>query len=99
MFFDDLLIRNTEAGYRISTPLNTPEEGGLMAGASMEDQIIRDLFLHVDEVGQVFKLDTALSKYLMVKGDRIKMNRIGKYGQLEEWVRSLDYMSNKHRHL
>ena len=70
------------------------EQGGLVDGASMDHQIMGDLFCHVAAVGQVLTLDTALSCHLLEKADRINPNRVGKYGQLQEWVRDLDDTSN-----
>lgn len=99
LFFDDFLIPNPATGYLISTPSNSPEQGGLVAGPSMDHQIIRDLFRNVAAAGQVLKVDTDLSSHLLAKADRIEPNRIGKYGQLQEWVRDMDDTSNKHRHV
>jgi alpha-L-fucosidase 2 len=53
----------------------------------------------VAAAGQSLTLDTAVGKHLLVKADRIEPNRIGKYGQLWEWVRDLDDSSNKHRYV
>jgi alpha-L-fucosidase 2 len=47
VLFDDLLILKPEAGYMISGPLNGTEQGGLVVGNSMDDQMIRNLFRHV----------------------------------------------------
>ena len=91
--FDDLLIPNPE--YLISGPSNGSEQGGLMACASMEDQIVWDLVGNVETAGQLFTLDIALSKHLMAMAERIGPNRIGKYGQLQGWGRVLDDTSNK----
>jgi alpha-L-fucosidase 2 len=41
VFFDDFLIPNPEPGDLMRLPSNGSEQGGLMAGASMDYQIIR----------------------------------------------------------
>jgi hypothetical protein len=56
----------------ISSPLNAPEQGGLVAGVGMDDQVIGDLFRHVSSALQVFTLDPALSKHLLAKEGRIE---------------------------
>jgi alpha-L-fucosidase 2 len=51
VFFDDLLISNIKPGYLISRPSNALEQGGLVAGASMDDQLIGDMFQNVAVAG------------------------------------------------
>ncbi len=76
VFFEDLLIPNPE--YLISGPSNGLEQGGLVVGATMDDQIIRDLFGNVAEAGQALTLDIALGKHLLAKAECIEPNCIGK---------------------
>ena len=45
-FFLKFLIKGPHAGYLISTPSASPEHGGLVAGPTMDHQIIRELFRH-----------------------------------------------------
>ena len=97
VFIDDLLIPNPE--YLISGPSNGSEQGGLVDGASMDHQIMGDLFCHLAAVGRVLTLDAALGKHLLVKADIIEPARIGKYGQLWEWVGYVEETSKKHRHV
>ncbi len=59
VFFDDLLIPN--AKYLISGPSIGSEQDGLVVGASMDDQIIRDLFRNLGVAGWVLTLDKELS--------------------------------------
>jgi hypothetical protein len=44
----------------------------------MDYQIIGDLFGNLDTTGWVLTLDTALSKYLLAKGECNEPNRFGK---------------------
>ena len=41
LFFNSFLIKDPVTGYLISTPSNSPEQGGLVAGPTMDHQIIR----------------------------------------------------------
>ncbi len=43
-FFTHFLVKDPVTGYLISTPSNSPENGGLVAGPAMDHQIIRSLF-------------------------------------------------------
>ena len=42
LFFNSFLIKDPKTGWLISTPSNSPEQGGLVAGPTMDHQIIRD---------------------------------------------------------
>ena len=43
LFFNRYLIKDPKTGWLISTPSNSPEQGGLVAGPTMDHQIIRDV--------------------------------------------------------
>jgi alpha-L-fucosidase 2 len=43
-FFLHVLVKDSATGWLISTPSNSPEHGGLVAGPAMDHQIIRQLF-------------------------------------------------------
>jgi alpha-L-fucosidase 2 len=99
LFFNDFLIKDPETGYLISTPSNSPEQGGLVAGPTMDHQIIRNLFEMVIAAGKELGVDTALQTALAGKIKQIAPNQIGKYGQLQEWMQDKDDTANKHRHI
>ncbi|MBI4327721.1 MAG: glycoside hydrolase family 95 protein [Chloroflexi bacterium] len=44
LFFVDFLVKDAKTGWLVSTPSNSPEIGGLVAGPTMDHQIIRALF-------------------------------------------------------
>ena len=83
----------------ISTPSNSPEQGGLVAGPTMDHQIIRDLFSYVIEASQILGVDADLRAKLTELRARIAPNQIGKHGQLQEWLEDVDDPNNKHRHV
>lgn len=99
LFFNSFLIKDPVTGYLISTPSNSPEQGGLVAGPTMDHQIIRNLFSNVIAAGEVLNTDAALQKTLKEKYKQIAPNQIGKYGQLQEWMKDVDDTTNKHRHI
>ncbi len=98
-FFVDFLIEDPETGWLISTPSNSPEIGGLVAGPTMDHQIIRDLFSNCINASRILGVDEDFRDRLSVLYDRIAPNQIGQYGQLQEWLEDKDDPSNKHRHV
>lgn len=99
LFFNSYLIKDPQTGWLISTPSNSPENGGLVAGPTMDHQIIRDLFKNVMEASEILGVDKPLAKMLKEKYQRIAPNQVGKYGQLQEWMQDKDDTSSRHRHV
>ncbi|HEX5218295.1 MAG TPA: glycoside hydrolase N-terminal domain-containing protein, partial [Verrucomicrobiae bacterium] len=101
LFFVDFLIEDprSDKKWLISTPSNSPEQGGLVAGPTMDHQIIRDLFANVIEASTILGVDADLRAQLQALRPRIAPNQIGKHGQLQEWLEDKDDPQNKHRHV
>jgi alpha-L-fucosidase 2 len=99
LFFDSFLIKDPRTGWLISTPSNSPEQGGLVAGPTMDHQIIRDLFKNVIAASELLQKDEQLRKRLFKKYRMIARNQIGQHGQLQEWLEDVDDPNNKHRHV
>ena len=98
-FFVSFLVKDPKTGWLISTPSNSPEHGGLVAGPTMDHQIIRDLFKNVITASEVLKSDDAFRKTLQKKYEQIAPNQIGKLGQLQEWLEDKEDTTEKHRHV
>ena len=98
-FFVDFLVLDPKTGRLISTPSNSPENGGLVAGPTMDHQIIRTLFQSTIKAGEVLGIDAAFRDTLSSKFSLIAPNKIGKFGQLQEWLEDKDDTTNKHRHV
>jgi alpha-L-fucosidase 2 len=98
-FFVHFLVKDNSTGWLISTPSNSPEHGGLVAGPTMDHQIIRELFRNTIEASEVLGRDESFRKLLQQKYDSIAPNQIGKYGQLQEWLQDKDDSSDTHRHV
>ena len=99
LFFVDFFIEDPKTGWLISTPSNSPEQGGLVAGPSMDHQIIRELFTNCIEAAETLGLDEDFRRKLTKLRSRIVPNQIGQYGQLQEWLQDKDNPNNKHRHV
>lgn len=98
-FFEHFLVRDSVTGWFISTPSNSPEQGGLVAGPAMDHQIIRSLFKAVIMAGEILKTDKSFRDSLQIKLDEIAPDQVGKHGQLQEWLEDVDDPNNKHRHV
>jgi len=99
MFFVDFLIEDPKTGWLISTPSNSPENGGLVAGPTMDHQIIRDLFGNCIAAAVILGIDFDFREKLAELKSRIAPNQIGRYGQLQEWLEDKDDPNNHHRHV
>jgi alpha-L-fucosidase 2 len=98
VFFLDFLIEDPKTGWLISSPSNSPEQGGLVAGPTIDHQIIRELFGNVIEAGRILGVDEDLRSELAAKRERIAPNQIGRFGQLQEWLDDIDDPDSEHRH-
>ena len=98
LFFTDFLVKDPRTGKLISGPSNSPEEGGLVMGPTMDHQIIRDLFANTADAADVLGVDKDFAGKLRSMREQIAPNQIGKYGQLQEWLEDKDDPKNTHRH-
>ncbi len=99
LFFKDFLVRDTQTGWYISSPSNSPENGGLVKGPTMDHQIIRSLFDIFCNTAFLLKKDEALKDSIATIRNHLAPNQIGQYGQLQEWLTDIDDKENKHRHV
>jgi alpha-L-fucosidase 2 len=99
LFFVDALVREPRRGWLISGPSNSPEQGGLVMGPTMDHQIIRGLFAAVIAASRILDTDADLRRQLEDMRARIAPNQIGQHGQLQEWLEDKDDPKNQHRHV
>ncbi|PRD54126.1 glycoside hydrolase family 95 protein [Sphingobacterium gobiense] len=99
LFFKDFLIKDEKTGWLVSTPSNSPENGGLVKGPAMDHQIIRTLFRIFTESSKLVNKDASLRDSIQTMIPQIAPNQIGQYGQLQEWLEDIDDPDNKHRHV
>lgn len=98
-FFTSFLVKDPNTGYLISTPSNSPEQGGLVAGPTMDHQIIRALFSACVNASGILGADKAFAEQLKTMIPQISPNKIGRAGQLQEWLTDIDDTTNHHRHV
>jgi alpha-L-fucosidase 2 len=98
-FFVDALVRDPQSGLLITGPSNSPEQGGLVMGPAMDRQIVRSLFGAVIAASAILKRDAELRERLSQMRKQIAPDRVGRHGQLQEWLEDKDDPANQHRHV
>lgn len=99
LFFLDTLVVDRSGRYLVTSPSSYPEHGGLTEGPTMDMQIVRALFKACIEANEIIRADDAFAAELKSKIKRLAPNKIGKHGQLQEWMDDIDNPANKHRHI
>ncbi|MBX3433438.1 MAG: glycoside hydrolase family 95 protein [Pirellulales bacterium] len=100
-FHADQLVEDPREPERflVSGPSNSPEQGGLVMGPTMDHQIIRSLFANTIAAADELGVDREFRDRLAELHTRIAPHRIGRHGQLQEWLEDVDNPSNQHRHV
>ena len=106
LFFLDTLIEDPKGRGLITSPSLSPENihpfgSSLCAGPAMDRQIIRDLFAATVVAGRQLGQDAPLLQEIEKTRARIAPDRIGKSGQLQEWLEDWDDEAPEqhHRHV
>lgn len=77
----------------------SPEHGPTEDGVSYDQQIIWDLFTNTIEAAEELEVDADYRKKLSAMRDRLVGPKIGKWGQLQEWMTDRDDPNDRHRHI
>jgi alpha-L-fucosidase 2 len=77
----------------------SPEHGPREDGVSHDQQLVWDLFNNTLEAANVLGVDRDFRDVIARKRDKLLGPKIGKWGQLQEWMVDRDDPNDKHRHL
>ena len=99
LFFVDALVKDPKSGFLYTGPSNSPEQGGLVMGPTMDREIVRTLFGETIAAARALNVDATLRDRLAALRQQIAPLRIGHYGQLQEWMEDTDDPTNQHRHV
>jgi alpha-L-fucosidase 2 len=77
----------------------SPEHGPREDGVSHDQQLIWDLFNNTAEAAGVLGIDQEFRAILVADRDRLLGPKIGRWGQLQEWMVDRDDPKDTHRHL
>jgi alpha-L-fucosidase 2 len=103
LFFLDTLVEEPKSRRLVTNPSLSPENkhpGGVAvcAGPTMDTQIIRDLFASCARAAEVLGTDAAFRARLSAALRRLAPMRVGRAGQLQEWLEDWDMEAPEPRH-
>lgn len=105
-FVIDYLIEDGD--YLVTCPTLSPEntyilpngeQGVICKGASMDNQIIRELFEACIKAENILGINDGMSDEMAGVLERIAPIRVGKYGQIMEWNEDYEELEPGHRHI
>ncbi|MDP9080190.1 MAG: glycoside hydrolase family 95 protein [Bacteroidota bacterium] len=108
-FYNSILIKDPKTGYQVTAPSSSPENSfylpdgktaSICMGATIDNQIIRELFNNVITASKVLGLDAAFSSKLQAKLKELPPpGRISKDGRIMEWLEDYKETEPQHRHI
>ncbi|MDO5447466.1 MAG: glycoside hydrolase family 95 protein [Prevotellaceae bacterium] len=103
-FLNQIMVREPKYNYWVVCPSLSPENSHPYnstnaGGITMDNELIRDLFTHVIEAGKILGKTTSLTDSLKEKLAGIAPLKIGRWGQLQEWLEDWDNPKDQHRHV
>ena len=103
-FFTQTLVKHPALGCLVVCPGESPEHGGkgrktsLDAGVTMDNQLVSELYSNVLAAAQVLGNTDALLDTIRIQLPQLAPMRVGRWGQLQEWLDDLDDPKDDHRH-
>jgi alpha-L-fucosidase 2 len=106
-FFLDTLVEDPIHKWLVTVPSSSPENRHpfgnttIMAGPSMDMEILRDLFSNTIRAAEILDRDWELRTEIAAARSRLAPPQIGKAGQLQEWLEDWDMQAPDlhHRHV
>ena len=105
-FFLDTLVRDPSGQFLVTSPSMSPENlhphgAAICAGPAMDSQILRDLFANCARASEILGEDADFRAECTKARARLPPDRIGKAGQLQEWMEDWDMEAPEpdHRHV
>ena len=113
-FFLDTLVEYPGHDWLVTCPSTSPENfpvypGNpkyddkygvtICAGATIDMQILRDLFAACVEAGKILGADPEFCAQVAQARQRLAPMQVGRHGQLQEWVEDWEDKEPRHRHI
>lgn len=107
-FFLDYLITDSATGYLVTCPSTSPENdfltddgkvAAITMGSTLDNELLRNLFGHTIAAAKMLGKDTVLCRELENAYKRLPPFKIGKFGQLQEWMEDVKENDIGHRHI
>ncbi|MEF3077652.1 glycoside hydrolase family 95 protein [Winogradskyella poriferorum] len=103
-FYADVLQEEPEHNWLVVSPSMSPEnkyldDVGISYGTTMDNQLVFDVFSNVENASKILNIDSEFADSISKLKKRLPPMQIGKYGQLQEWIKDWDNPNNTHRHI
>lgn len=107
-FFLDELQPFPDTDWLVVSPSVSPENRyqlpngetvAITSGATMDNQLLFDLFTRTAEIAELVDEDPAFIQKIEATKEKLPPMQIGQYGQLQEWIHDWDNPEDKHRHI
>ena len=93
-------LKTLPDGTLVAPDGRSPEHGPEKSdGVSYDQQLCWDLFSNVIEASEALGVDAEYRKELIAKREKLLGPKIGKWGQLQEWMEDIDDPKDNHRHI
>ncbi len=108
LFILDYLMQDPDSDYLITCPSVSPEnsyilpngeKGSICKGAAMDFQIIYELFNSCIKSSEILGKDSEFSTILEETLEKLPPIKVGKYGQIQEWIEEYIEAEPGHRHI
>lgn len=96
-FWEDRLKKLPDGGLVVPDGWS-PEQGPVEDGVSYDQEIVWDLFRNTIEASEALGVDAEFRARLSDMHQRLVVPKVGKWGQLQEWMADRDDPKNDHRH-
>lgn len=106
-FSMSFLIPEPTNDWLIISPTISPEHGpkernkktNIEAGVTMDNQLVFDILTKTISAAKLLNTDKDLIRKMEVVLQKLPPMQIGKYNQIQEWMKDLDDPEDKHRHV
>ncbi|MEV5892822.1 glycosyl hydrolase family 95 catalytic domain-containing protein [Nonomuraea fuscirosea] len=99
-FWLDFLHTDPRDGRLVASPSYSPEHGDFSAGASMSQQIVREVLTNALAAAEKLNVDAGFRAEARAALAKLDPGlRVGSWGQLQEWKSDWDARSDTHRHV
>lgn len=110
LFYMDYMVEHPEYGCLVTCPASSPENlfhpyldkeesFGNTAGPSMDTQLIRELLNNTIEASRILGVEPVFCQKMIAMEKRLAPHKIGKHGQLQEWLEDYTEWDISHRHI
>lgn len=110
-FYNSILVKDPKSGYMVTAPSSSPENSFMMPdgsgnhasiciGATIDNQIMRELFANVITASETLGIDAAFRAQLKKRLTEIPpAGIISKDGRIQEWLEDYKETEPQHRHI